>query len=97
MAKYVYVHRRRSIDDAPPDPEDILVGEIAINTLTGTAYTKNSISGIVEIGGGGGSDEVSVVTDVIVSGVFILVEKRTCNVSDLGAASYTIVHSGVSI
>jgi hypothetical protein len=95
MAKYVYVHRRRSVDAAAPDPEDILVGEIAINTLTGTAYTKNSISGIVAIGGG--SDEVSVVTDVIVSGVFILVEKRTCNVSDLGAASYTIVHSGVAI
>lgn len=95
MAKYVYVHRQRSFAGAP-DPEDILVGEIAINTSSGAAYTKTASSGIVTLGGGG-SDSVDIVTDVIVSGVFIVVEKRSANVSSLGSASYSIIHSGVAI
>jgi hypothetical protein len=41
-----------------PSPDDLKVGEIAIDTLTGTLYTKQSDGSVVEIGGGseGGGD-----------------------------------------
>jgi len=41
-----------------PSPDELKVGEIAIDTLTGTLYTKQSDGSVVEIGGGseGGGD-----------------------------------------
>ena len=39
-----------------PSPDDIEVGEIAIDTSTGTAYTKKAGDGsVVSVGGDGGS------------------------------------------
>jgi hypothetical protein len=40
-----------------PSPDELKVGEIAIDTLTGALYTKQSDGSVVEIGGGseGGS------------------------------------------
>lgn len=35
-----------------PSPDDLKVGEIAIDTLTGTLYTKQSDGSVVEIGSG---------------------------------------------
>ena len=37
-----------------PSPDDIKVGEIAIDTLGGTLYIKQSDGSVVEIGGSGG-------------------------------------------
>ena len=39
-----------------PSPDQIKVGEIAIDTLGGTLYTKQSDGSVVEIGGGGSGD-----------------------------------------
>jgi hypothetical protein len=47
-----------------PNPDDLKVGEIAIDTLTGTLYTKQSDGSVVEIGGSSGGGNVDVDTNI---------------------------------
>ena len=43
------LHKRGS---RPPQPDDLDVGEVALNTLEGKAYTKKDDGTVVEITGG---------------------------------------------
>ncbi|MEL0326901.1 MAG: hypothetical protein VXA09_07875, partial [Burkholderiaceae bacterium] len=48
-----------------PSADDLSVGEIALDTSTGTAYTKLSNGTVVEIGGsGGGYDDTQIREDL---------------------------------
>jgi hypothetical protein len=47
-----------------PSPDELKVGEIAIDTLTGALYTKQSDGSVVEIGGSSGGGNVDVDTNI---------------------------------
>ena len=43
--------KRRHIDDTAPALEDLIEGEVALNTVTGYVYTRDDVNNVVRIGG----------------------------------------------
>lgn len=43
------LHKRSSTPNAVPTAEQLAVGEIALNTADGKAYTKTSVGQVVEL------------------------------------------------
>ena len=62
MAQTIKLKRNVTNENAPP-ANSLEVGEVAVNSVTGKLYTKNTSDAVVEIsgsGGGGGGTAASV-------------------------------------
>lgn len=85
-------HKRNSTPGAIPTPEDLVLGELALNTADGRVFTKKTDGTIIDIATSGGVDGGEVQYDQLRQGLmsFWLFDRNSARVDDTSGNAHAL-------